>query len=162
MEASDERKPLVEGRSPPPKEERKHRLNSQPITQKWPVGEHKAVGRFRLCKSKSAIENLLKKHHETEIFGEILSRYTVSNHVGERNLSVSTIELITVDRDASKEEVAKITLNLPSIMTTLKDWKDDPETLRKSLMSRKKDNRLLALMGLKTSDLMEERVEEEI
>ena len=45
-------------------------------------------------------------------------------------------------------------------MTTLKDWRDNPEALRKLLMSRKKDNRLLALMGLKTSDLMEERVEE--
>ena len=121
--------------------------------------EDKAVGRFRLCKSKSAIENLLKKHHETEIFGEILSSYTVSEPPKE-TFQFQSIELITVDRDASKEEVAKITLNLPSIMTTLKDWRDNPEALRKSLMSRKKDNRLLALMGLKTSDLMQERVEE--
>ena len=78
--------------------------------------EDKAVGRFRLCKSKSAIENLLKKHHETEIFGEILSRYTVSEPPKE-TFQFQSIELITVDRDASKEEVAKITLNLPSIMT---------------------------------------------
>jgi len=45
-------------------------------------------------------------------------------------------------------------------MTSLHNWRNDPEAFRELLMSRKQDNRLLALMGLKTSDLMEERVEE--
>lgn len=124
-----------------------------------PLEEDKAVGRFRLSKSKSAIENLLKKHHETEIFGEILSRYTVSEPSKE-GFHFQPIELITVDRDASKEEVKKIKMNLPSIMKTLHTWKENPEALRELLMSRKEGNRLLASMGLKTSDLMEERVEE--
>ena len=124
-----------------------------------PLEENKAVGRFRLCKSKSAIGNLLNEHLETEIFGEILSRYTVSEPPKE-TFQFQPIELITVDRDASKEEVEKIRMNFPSITKTLLRWKEDPEAFRELLMSRKEGNRLLALMGLKTSDLMEERVEE--
>ena len=46
-----------------------------------------------------------------------------------------------------QEEVAKIKLNLPSIMT-LHNWKNNPEALRGADV-RKEDNRLLALLGRK-------------
>jgi ABC-type transport system involved in cytochrome c biogenesis ATPase subunit len=133
------------------------------ITEFFPefaaLEEDKSIGKFRKCKSSKSIKRFLGGLEDTEIYGETLDSHHIA-HTPNEHFKFQRIALVTVDRQDSKEEVENIKENLPSIWNTLQKWTDNPEEFRELLLSRLEDNRLLALMGLKTSDLMDQRVEE--
>ena len=69
-------------------------------------------------------------------------------------LNFQNAEMVTVDRNESQHQIKKIRSVLPEIVSKVKHWRKNPESLRDLLMMRMKGNQLFTDLDLRTSDIL--------
>jgi ABC-type transport system involved in cytochrome c biogenesis ATPase subunit len=120
------------------------------------LSEDKSLKAFRKIKSEDHIERFLKEVEGKDVSGLMLTRYNISQSNMDRfsSLKFQKAKMITVNRDGSETEIAKLRNLLPQITENHAKWLNKPEELQKQLLSRMRDNQLFTDLGLKTSDIV--------
>ena len=134
--------------------------NSEGFTKFYPnfaqLSEENKKQPFRKMKSISSIKRFLDEATNLDFDDFKLISYIIHENVFQKHrmLNFQNAEMVTVDRNESQHQIKKIRSVLPEIVSKVKHWRKNPESLRDLLMMRMKGNQLFTDLDLRTSDIL--------
>lgn len=112
-------------------------------------------GPFRNIKRDDTLKLFLEESMDQTIGGLELSNFYMENKINQRRNPIlfQPATLIEVDRKGTGEKIELLRTLVPTLTRKFKEWQENPETLRASLVEMMEGNRLFTALGLKSSDI---------
>ncbi|MGB1985910.1 MAG: AAA family ATPase, partial [Candidatus Poseidoniaceae archaeon] len=112
-------------------------------------------GSFRKIKRDDSFKLFLEDNKEKDIGGLMLRRFNMDSNSNKRRYPIvfQPATLIEVDRKGTDKKIELLRTLVPTLTRRFKEWQEDPEILRTSLVDMMEGNRLFTALGLKSSDI---------
>jgi ABC-type transport system involved in cytochrome c biogenesis ATPase subunit len=112
-------------------------------------------GPFRRIKRDDFIRAFLEDSIGKDIGGLTIGNFNMNQRIEMRRYPVmfQPATLIEVDRKGTDKKIKFLRTLVPTLTRKFKEWQENPETLRASLVEMMEENRLFTALGLKSSDI---------
>ena len=112
-------------------------------------------GQFREIKRDDALKLFLEDSKGKDIGGLMLRHFNMDSNSNQRRYPImfQPATLIEVDRKGTDEKIELLRTLVPTLTRRFKEWQENPEILRASLIEMMEGNRLFTALGLKSSDI---------
>ena len=112
-------------------------------------------GPFRKIKRDEVLKLFLEDSKGHDIGGLMLWHFNVDSNSDQRRYPIvfQPATLIEVDRKGTDKKIELLRTLVPTLTRKFKEWQEDPEILRTSLVDMMEGNRLFTALGLKSSDI---------
>jgi ABC-type transport system involved in cytochrome c biogenesis ATPase subunit len=112
-------------------------------------------GQFREIKRDDALKLFLEDSKGKDIGGLMLRHFNMDSNSNQRRYPImfQPATLIEVDRKGTDKKIELLRTLVPTLTRRFKEWQEEPEILRASLVDMMEDNRLFTALGLKSSDI---------
>ena len=112
-------------------------------------------GQFREIKRDDALKLFLEDSTGKDIGGLMLRHFNMDSNSNQRRYPImfQPATLIEVDRKGTDEKIELLRTLVPTLTRRFKEWQENPEILRASLIEMMEGNRLFTALGLKSSDI---------
>lgn len=112
-------------------------------------------GPFRKIKRDDALKLFLEDSKGQDIGGLMLRHFNMDSNSNQRRYPImfQPATLIEVDRKGTDKKIELLRTLVPTLTRRFKEWQENPEILRASLIEMMEGNRLFTALGLKSSDI---------
>lgn len=112
-------------------------------------------GSFRKIKRDDSLNLFLEDSKGQDIGGLTIGNFHMNQKTDQRRYPVmfQPATLIEVDRKGTDKKIQLLRTLVPTLTRRFKEWQENPEILRASLIEMMEGNRLFTALGLKSSDI---------